>query len=150
MSAYTTSTYDVGEQQRKSLSAIKESIVGEKKVSVLIVDDNEDDAEMTQVKLSKRGVKSTIASTAQDAIEWIKRNGFWIVFLDWKLVGMSGLELLTRINDMSPKHQVIVLTGAKDSDLVASDALKAGAIAVMSKPLSDETIQIVFGSPPSV
>jgi len=52
---------------------------------------------------------------------------------------MSGLEVQSRLRELSPSTRVIVLTG-KDDPLVRSTALIAGASAFFDKPFDDEEL----------
>ena len=52
---------------------------------------------------------------------------------------MSGLEVQSRLRELSPSTRVIVLTG-KDDPLVRSTALNAGASAFFDKPFDDEEL----------
>ena len=50
---------------------------------------------------------------------------------------MNGLEVQSRVRELSPSTRVIIFTG-KDDPLVRSAALKAGASAFFTKPFNDE------------
>jgi two-component system response regulator HydG len=50
---------------------------------------------------------------------------------------MNGLEVQSRLHDVSPSTRVIVFTG-KDDPLIRSTALAAGATAFFAKPFDDE------------
>lgn len=134
------------EQQRKSLLAIQQSLVARESVSVLIVDDSVNDAEITSNQLALHGIQTSIAPSGDVAFQMVQSNGFVVVFLDWRLIGRSGLETLKQIKRASQGCSVIVLTGvATDQDV--GIALENGAAAVMSKPLTDEQIELIFGLP---
>jgi len=50
---------------------------------------------------------------------------------------MSGLEVQSRLPDVSPSTRVIIFTG-KDDPLIRSTALAAGTTAFFAKPFDDE------------
>jgi two-component system response regulator HydG len=50
---------------------------------------------------------------------------------------MNGLEVQSRLREISPSTRVIIFTG-KDDPLVRATALNAGASAFFSKPFDDE------------
>jgi FixJ family two-component response regulator len=52
---------------------------------------------------------------------------------------MSGLEVQSRLRELSPSTRVIVFTGKADA-LVRSTALNAGASAFFAKPFDDEEL----------
>jgi two-component system response regulator HydG len=52
---------------------------------------------------------------------------------------MNGLEVQSRLRDLSPSTRVIIFTG-KDDPRVRSTALNAGASAFLTKPFDDEEL----------
>jgi FixJ family two-component response regulator len=52
---------------------------------------------------------------------------------------MNGLEVQSRLRELSPLTRVIIFTGKDDSD-IRSRALNAGASAFLTKPLDDEEL----------
>jgi two-component system, LuxR family, response regulator FixJ len=52
---------------------------------------------------------------------------------------MSGLEVQSRLGQISPSTRVIIFTG-HDDPLVRSTALNAGASAFFAKPFDDEEL----------
>jgi len=52
---------------------------------------------------------------------------------------MSGLEVQSRLREISPSTRVIIFTG-KDDPLVRSTALNGGASAFIIKPFDDEEL----------
>ena len=53
--------------------------------------------------------------------------------------GMTGIELQDRLNRAGPHCPVIVVTASPDASLRAR-ALAAGAVGVLGKPFSDDTL----------
>ena len=62
-----------------------------------------------------------------------------VVVLDMSMPIMHGLEVQTRLHQVSPDTLVIVLT-AKDDPTVRAKALAAGAFAFFLKPQDDEEL----------
>ena len=57
---------------------------------------------------------------------------------------MNGLEVQSRLREISPSTRVIVFTG-KDDPLVRSTAINAGASAFFIKPFDDEEFLTAIG-----
>ena len=135
------------EHQREQLIALWNMLKSlQHPPKVLLVEDNPKDMNLTRSELESHGIVCFEARDGIEAIQKIKSNVFWVVFLDWKLFGMSGEETLKAILQFNPKMRVIILTGVLDPK--SSDALRAmtmGAIAVMAKPLTSEQINLIFG-----
>jgi len=62
-----------------------------------------------------------------------------LVVLDISMPRMHGLEVQRRLRDVSPKTQVIVMTG-KDDPAMRSNAMNAGATRFLIKPVVDEEL----------
>lgn len=105
----------------------------EKKIRVLMVDDEERFRETTGKMLSKKGYETTMAGSGEEAIDIIKKTPHDVVILDIKMPGMGGDEALSEIKKIRPATQVIMLTGhgAEES---AKEALVRGAYDYLTKP----------------
>ena len=122
---------------QRDLEAIK------KPVSVLIVEDDDNDSHYVRAKLDTIGIASMCCRDGALASKRVQHTRFDIIFLDWKLIGQDGLSTLGEIKRNSPKTIVIVLTGYPSSEGLAT-ALESGAAAIMSKPITDEQLKLIF------
>jgi two-component system, LuxR family, response regulator FixJ len=61
------------------------------------------------------------------------------LILDNQMPGMSGLELLQKLRERNDALPVVIVTGNNDPVLRAR-AEKAGALAVLDKPIDDEKL----------
>ena len=94
---------------------------------VLIVDD--DDAFRTilsDVLRSNDGYVVTACDSGEKAIESLKNNQFDMIVLDYKMPGVSGLNVLQWIHEQKIETPVIMLTAAGNEE-VAVEAMKLGA-----------------------
>ena len=137
------------EQQRAQLIAIQNSLSMQNNITVLIVDDETEDSYLTKERLSRFGITAVIADSGDVALQMIEHEPFSIIFLDWKLIGRSGMQTLLGVKEKAPNCIVIVLTGATYGEY-ASQALVNGAAAVMLKPLTEENIKLIFGEPTNI
>src|SRR5690606_466528 len=81
---------------------------------VLIVEDNEDAAEMLEQALRIRGYETQLASYGQQAIEMSLRDTFDVVLCDVGLpMGMSGFDVARQLRqDPRTQHlKLVALTG---------------------------------------
>jgi two-component system response regulator FixJ len=62
-----------------------------------------------------------------------------VALIDVCMPQMSGLEVQSRLRELSPSTRVIIFTG-KDDPLVRSTALNGGASAFFTKPFDDEEL----------
>jgi DNA-binding NtrC family response regulator len=103
--------------------------------SVLVVDDDRTVLHMVRQSLLKAGVEVVTASTAQEAIEAIRRARPHTVLMDIMLPDMSGLNAFARIRETDKRLPVIFITARGDSS-TAIDAMQLGAYDYVHKPLN--------------
>ena len=70
-------------------------------------------------------------------LNYVKVHPPAVAIIDVWMPLMNGLEVQSRVRELSPSTRVIMLTG-KDDPLVRSTSLKAGASAFFIKPFGDE------------
>jgi len=64
---------------------------------ILVVDDEVSILDMMKEVFESEGYTVLTAENAEDALEIIKNEPVWVMFLDIKLPGMSGVELCKKI-----------------------------------------------------
>jgi len=98
-------------------------------ISVLLVEDNPDDATLISEFLAEEsGYEFNIkmVTTLADAVQVMKENVFDVVLLDLTLPDSSGLDTVRQIVGRFPDAVVIVLTGLSD-DKAAIQSVHYGA-----------------------
>ena len=78
-------------------------------------------------------------SAPEEFLGYIEKHGAAVAVIDVWMPLMNGLEVQSRLRDLSPSTRVIIFTGKDDSD-IRSRALNAGASAFLTKPLDDEEL----------
>ena len=114
-----------------------------KNMRVLVVDDAPDVREYFLSFAQSIGLNCEVAEDGFEACEIIERNKntpFNIVFADWKMPGMNGIELTRRIKDnFGAKVVVIMISTAQWSD-ICNEARAAGVDRFLPKPLFSSLI----------
>jgi len=105
----------------------------ETKISVLMVDDEEQFRETTSKILRKKGYETTMAASGEEAVAIIRDSPHDVVVLDIKMDGMGGLEALSKIKELRPETRVIMLTG-HGTIQSARESLEKGADDYLNKP----------------
>jgi DNA-binding NtrC family response regulator len=77
---------------------------------ILIIDDEENIRRITAVVLEAAGYETVSVENGADALKQLESGTFDVAFLDLKLGGESGLELLPELLKASPQLEVIVFT----------------------------------------
>ncbi len=103
--------------------------------SVLIVDDNIINVEPLKRYLGRMGVEVRTAENGPQALQLVATRAPQVMFLDWHMPGMDGLEVIHRMKQevWSRDVRIITLT-ALVGDHVRAEALSAGADAFLPKP----------------
>lgn len=68
-------------------------------------------------------------------IEENKNNPYHIIFVDWKMPGMNGIELTERIKNILGANVVVIMISATEWNDIKHDALTAGVDRFIPKPL---------------
>jgi DNA-binding NtrC family response regulator len=106
---------------------------------VLVVDDEKNMRRSLETVLTDEGYGAQVAESAEDALDLIAREDFFMVITDVRLGGMSGYELLKKIQEQKPELPVLMLT-AYATPRLAVEAIKAGAVDYLAKPFAPEEL----------
>lgn len=106
---------------------------------ILVIDDEPDIGLLFSKILSEEGHRVLVSLDGKEGISMVKREQPDLIFLDLKLPGMDGIEVLREIRRFDKDLLVIVLTGYA-SVKTAVEAMKLGAFDYLSKPVNFDTI----------
>jgi DNA-binding response OmpR family regulator len=106
---------------------------------VLVVDDEPVILSIFSRFITKAGHKVETASGGTEALEKIRKNHYDVVLLDWMMPGISGAEVLHQAAPAHPRLPFVVVTAAYSSK-VAAQAVDAGALECIGKPLNHKKV----------
>ncbi len=109
------------------------------KTSILWVDDEIDLLKPHLLFLGEKGYDVAISNNGQDAIEKIGKNKFDIIFLDEQMPGLSGIETLMRIKELSPNLPVVMITKSEE-ETIMEDAIGSNISDYLIKPVKPNQI----------
>jgi len=89
--------------------------------------------------LSSAGWQARQFNDPEKFLEYAKIHRSPVAVIDVWMPLMNGLEVQSRLKEVSPSTRVIIFTG-KDDPLVRSTAVNAGASAFLTKPFDDEEL----------
>jgi PAS domain S-box-containing protein len=113
----------------------------EKKIEVLLIEDNPDDAELIRRKLEKSAntrFSITSVTRLQDGLDHLARNKPDLILADLGLPDSHGLDTVTKILLNSPHIPLVVLSGF-DDEAIAIKAVKSGAQDYLVKGQLEDT-----------
>ena len=119
-----------------------------KNLSILIVDDNEDNIFTLQRRLQRDGYNNlTTAKSGETALQIIKDNKIDLLLLDIMMPGLSGYDVLTELKEKIVNQEIIVLmVSAADSIESVTQCIKAGADDFLPKPFNPQILKARIGS----
>ena len=117
--------------------------MSENPYSILIIDDDEFIRDSCRQVLEKMpGAEILEAKDGQSGLSVMKEHPADMVFLDLKMPGMNGMEVLEILHRDYPDTIVNVITGYATVDS-AVDAMKGGAFDFLPKPFAPVELRII-------
>lgn len=108
-------------------------------IRVLIVDDDPNMCQLTDMALSNHGYQAAICTDSAQAMDLLKESPYSCVILDIRMKGMEGTELLPIIKRNYPTLPVILVSAYCDRTN-ASYYISLGAFEVLAKPYTDDLL----------
>jgi putative nucleotidyltransferase with HDIG domain len=114
---------------------------GEAKSWILLIDDEPEITEILHDLLSDQ-YNCVSASSAEEALERLRKNEFELVVSDITMPGMTGLEMLPHVKSISPNTVVVMISGMQTVES-AIGALRLGAFDYLMKPFDLRQVEAV-------
>jgi CheY-like chemotaxis protein/HPt (histidine-containing phosphotransfer) domain-containing protein len=123
-----------GTAKREVRHALKDESVEAR--SVLVADDNSTNLKTARLTLESYGLTVKTVDSGDKALSELENSQYHIAFIDLHMPSMSGVEV-TQIYQYlfgEPRTPIVILTA--DATVSArEDAIRAGAVALLTKPL---------------
>jgi len=109
----------------------------------LIIDDDENIRKTTAMALQAMGHEPFSVETGGEALQQLDKTHFDVAFLDLRLNGQSGLDLLPELLNQDPGLEIVVFTAFASIETVV-EARRRGAVGYLPKPFTPEQIRRVL------
>jgi two-component system, LuxR family, response regulator FixJ len=106
---------------------------------VHVIDDDEAVRESIDFLLRSAGLSVRTYDSATSFLDAAPKIGAGCVITDVRMPGLTGIDLLRRLQEMQIGLPVIVITGHGDVPL-AVEAMKSGAVDFLEKPFDDDVL----------
>jgi DNA-binding NtrC family response regulator len=112
-------------------------------VKIIVVDDEEGVRESFNMILKIKDYEVDTFEDGESAISSLKKDMYDVAFVDYKLPGMDGIDVLKKIKEIDPNVEVVVVT-AYASESSHANAITLGALEYLRKPfLMEEIYELV-------
>ena len=111
-------------------------------IKLLVVDDEPGICDILKKTFAPVGFKVLTATNGQEALALVKKEKPKIIFLDIRMLGMSGLEVLKEIKKIDDSVKVIMVT-VVDDDKTRKEAKGLGADEFIVKPFISDYLEEV-------
>jgi DNA-binding NtrC family response regulator len=110
---------------------------------ILFADDEAHLRDLMQLELPRMGHDVTVCPDGATALKALERGLYDVALLDLRMPGVSGIDVLGQIRQISPETQVIILTGHATVDTAVS-ALRLGAFDYLTKPCKWAELEMIL------
>ena len=114
-----------------------------KNYNILIIDDEKSQRDILYGYLNKKGYKVFTAESGSQGIKIINENLVDIVFSDFKMPEMTGLEILAKVSQINPEISFVIIT-AYGTVENAVNAMHLGAYDYISKPVNLDELDLLI------
>jgi two-component system nitrogen regulation response regulator NtrX len=109
------------------------------KARILVIDDESAIRDTMRMILEYEGHDVLAAGSGPEGLAMVEREAPDLVFLDVKMPGLDGLEVLSRLRGLSDALPVVIIS-AHGTSATALEAGRLGAFRFIEKPLSKEQV----------
>src|SRR4051812_46333022 len=115
-------------------------IIPEAPPRILLVDDDDSMLFILQQTIAKEGYEVETALSAPEALQRVQQKQYALVMTDQRMPGMTGVDLLSRIQEIQPDTTRILITGVVELNTVIDSINKGEIYRFLMKPWLNEEL----------
>jgi signal transduction histidine kinase/CheY-like chemotaxis protein len=145
------------EVEESSVEVQARHLGAQRPLRILVVDDNVPSQQFARHVLEKLGHEVFVTDSGENTIAaWVRGNRHDVIFMDWNLTGIDGLETTRRLRGLERSSSngsreraahIIALTGHDDS-VAHSACREAGMNDFLTKPIRIDELRRILGRVP--
>src|SRR5437764_5007539 len=118
-------------------------LAAHKGLRILFADDERSLQEFMRSELPRLGHDVTVCPDGKAAVKALEKAAFGAAILDLRMPGLTGIEVLDQIKQVSPDTEVVIMTGHASME-TAIEAVRLGAFDYVTKPCKLAEIETVL------
>ncbi len=108
---------------------------------ILLIDDEKDSCLALSALLRQGGYAVATSLSGEAALDLLQNQNFDLIISDLFLPGISGIDILKKVKELSPRTSFILITGNASAE-TAVEAMKEGAFDYVTKPFNFEKLKL--------
>jgi len=116
-----------------------------KAMTILMVDDSQDDQDLCRRALRTTGAKLVCALSAEEGLARASETPPDVILLDYNLPDLSGLKFVERLGEQGCGSVPIVMLTGEGNEAVAVSAMKAGVSDYLVKDVKGKYLPLLSG-----
>jgi CheY-like chemotaxis protein len=108
-------------------------------IKILWADDEIDLLKPHVLFLEEKGYRVSTANSGNDALDLLQKNNYDLIFLDENMPGLSGLETLAKIKNISSDVPVVMVTKSEEESIM-EDAIGSKIADYLIKPVNPKQL----------
>ncbi len=113
------------------------------KTKILLIDDEDLLREGCKRLLEMAGYDVSSSAFPEEGLRWARSEAFDIAIVDFRMPGMTGIELIEKLRRVAPSIDIVMMTGYASIEM-AVEAMKTGAQDYIAKPFeADQMLETV-------
>ena len=105
------------------------------KLKAVVIDDEEVNLLLFEEYIKDLGMEVVSFDNPKDGLDYLKKNGADMVYVDYVMPEMNGVELIQEFRKVHKTTPVLMITSTRDDEALMLQALDAGATEFLLKPI---------------